>query len=238
MKYIPNTITCLNLFSGCLAIIMALKYESYSGAFFFIALALVFDFLDGFTARLLNAKSAIGVQLDSLADTVSFGVAPGVIIYTFLNNPELATYNGFRDIYPVLPWFAFLIPIFSALRLAKFNIDTRQTKSFLGLPVPADALFWSALILSLHTFPASGFLTVIIVIIPILITIFCWMMISEIPMFSLKFKNYTWRDNKLPYIQIFATIGLIVGCYLAGLNSVGVSLSIVFYILLSLFSKP
>jgi CDP-diacylglycerol--serine O-phosphatidyltransferase len=157
---------------------------------------------------------------------VSFGVAPGVAVYYFL--------HGIVFRYPeinFIPYFALLIPVFSALRLAKFNIDTRQTASFLGLPVPADALFWAALIPAANFYAAEcGF--AILIAFPIIIVIFCLLMVSEVPMFSLKFKNYTWTDNKLPYIQIIGTIFLT-----SVFGVVGISLAIVLYVLLSLMKK-
>jgi CDP-diacylglycerol--serine O-phosphatidyltransferase len=224
MKHIPNAITCLNLFAGCLSILMTLESGNFFGAFLFITLAALFDFFDGFAARILNAKSAIGVQLDSLADIVSFGVAPGFMIFKFLN---IAVAGTFIEL-SFVPWLAFMIPVFSALRLAKFNIDTRQTGSFLGLPVPADALFWAALVPALMPhIGGQGVITGIAV--TIFIVIFSLLMISEIPMFSLKFKNYSWKDNKLPYIQIIVTILLTVF-----MNAAGISISILFYIAMSL----
>jgi CDP-diacylglycerol--serine O-phosphatidyltransferase len=148
MKNLPNLITCLNLYAGCLSCVMALVYGNYIGAFIFILLAACFDFLDGFTARLIKAHSPIGAQLDSLADVVSFGMAPGFIVYSFLSASSDAVPFAAN-----IPFLAFLIPIFAALRLAKFNVDKRQKSSFLGLPVPANGLFWATLIPSI---PLSG----------------------------------------------------------------------------------
>ncbi len=220
MKNIPNIITCLNLVSGCMACVMALN-DNCLGAFIFIIMAAVFDFFDGFAARLLKAYSNIGKELDSLADVVSFGVAPGMIIYVFLRNIML-------DNYPASPWWyvallAFLIPAFSALRLAKFNIDTRQTHSFIGLPVPADALFWSSLIYLLPALDIPPVYKIIGVI--LCIFLFSYLMVSEIPMFSLKFKSYGWRGNEARYILILAAIALF-----AMFNLSGISLIISLYI--------
>jgi len=225
MKYIPNLITCLNLFAGCLACVMALKFDNYIGAFVFIALASLFDFLDGFAARLLKAYSKIGAELDSLADVVSFGLAPACIIYSFLAQQTLDT--SFAN----LAFIAFLLPIFAALRLAKFNIDTRQTTSFLGLPVPACGLFWASLIPSIPTvfpfFNSNSMLAIIVVL--ALLIIFCLLMVSEIPMFSLKFKHYGWKGNELPY-----TLVILSGLFIATFFLFGISLAICCYILLSL----
>jgi len=225
MKYVPNIITCLNLFSGCLSCILALEYRNYFGAFLFVCLAAIFDFLDGFAARMLKAYSPIGAQLDSLADVISFGLTPGFVVFLFLNSASSGT--PFET--SLIPYFAFLIPIFSALRLAKFNIDTRQTSSFLGLPVPANALFWVALIPALFPFLEGNEMLCTGIILG-LIVIFCLLMVSELPMFSLKFKNYSWKDNQFAYILIITSI-VLTGFF----RLFGVSLSIIFYILLSLF---
>jgi CDP-diacylglycerol--serine O-phosphatidyltransferase len=223
MKNIPNIITCLNLFAGCLSCIMTLKYGHYTGAFLFIALAALFDFLDGFVARILKAYSKIGAELDSLADVVSFGVAPGFVVYSFL---ETSTYS--LSFGSGVAYIAFFIPVFSALRLAKFNVDTRQTSSFLGLPVPANALFWSALIPSVLPF-LDGNELLFSVIILALIILFCLLMVSELPMFSLKFKHYNWKGNQWSYLLILLTLVLTLLFQLFG-----ISLSIICYILLSL----
>ena len=224
MKHIPNIITCLNLFAGCLSCMMILSYGNYTGALIFILLAALFDFLDGFAARSLKAYSPIGAQLDSLADIISFGMAPACIIYGFLTevSMHLPLNEGIR-------FFAFLITIFSALRLAKFNVDTRQTDSFLGLPVPANGLFWAAFIPSIAPY-VSGREALFSVVILGLIIIFCLLMVSELPMFSLKFKKYSWKGNEIAYIMIVSSILLIL---LFG--KFGISLAIVFYILLSSF---
>ena len=140
-KNIPNTITCLNLLCGAVACIFALKYreevlwgiEAYEAAFVMIALAAVFDFLDGLAARLLNVVSAIGKELDSLCDCVSFGLAPGLIMYSLMQASSPDSW---------LCYVALIIPILGAVRLAKFNVDTRQTTSFIGMPIPANAIFW------------------------------------------------------------------------------------------------
>jgi CDP-diacylglycerol--serine O-phosphatidyltransferase len=206
---------------------MTLEYHNYFGAFLFIILAAVFDFLDGFFARMLKAFSPIGGQLDSLADVVSFGLAPGFMIFSFLGAASKGTFfeAGF------LPYLAFLIPVFSALRLAKFNIDTRQSDSFLGLPVPANALFWSALIPAAIPF-INGYEIVICCIFSGLILVFCILMTSEIPMFSLKFKNFSWEHNQWAYLIIGIAVALTV---LFGLS--GISLTIVCYILLSVIKN-
>jgi CDP-diacylglycerol--serine O-phosphatidyltransferase len=193
-KHIPNFITCLNLFSGCVASYLAFK-SNYEGAFIAILLAAVFDFMDGFAARLLKAYSAMGKELDSLADMISFGLAPGAIIFSLL------TESGTNE---WLPFAGFLIPVFSGLRLAKFNIDDRQTSSFLGLPVPANAIFWAGIVYSF-----SPFLTNNTWFFLILIGVFCFLLVSEIPMFSLKFKNVSWRDNQNQYFFLIGCVAIL-----------------------------
>ena len=223
MKNIPNIITCLNLFAGCLACMMVLSYGNYIGALIFILLASLFDFLDGFAARLLKAYSPIGGQLDSLADLISFGMAPACIIYGFLT--EMADRSTLEE---RIAFFTFLITIFAALRLAKFNIDTRQTSSFLGLPVPANGIFWAALIPAIRPYSEGNEVLFSVIVIG-LIVLFCLLMVSEIPMFSLKFKHYRWKGNEYPYILILSAIVLI-----SSLQVLGISLTIAIYILMSL----
>ena len=149
---IPNTVTCLNLFSGCIACVMAFEAK-YELALLFIVLSSIFDFFDGLLARALNAHSIIGKDLDSLADDVSFGVAPSLIVFSLFK--EMYYPATMEFIAPYLPYAAFLISVFSALRLAKFNNDTRQTSSFVGLPVPANALFWGSLVAGAHDLLSS-----------------------------------------------------------------------------------
>jgi len=204
---------------------MSLGYDNYFGAFIFIMLAACFDFMDGFVARLMKSYSPIGAQLDSLADVVSFGIAPGFVVYSFLLNSSISIPYGAN-----IPFLAFLIPVFAALRLAKFNVDKRQTSSFLGLPVPANGLFWGALIPSISLLETNHiFITFFILA---LIIIFCILMVSELPMFSLKFTHYKWEGNEYPYIMILMALLLIVFFHLRG-----VCLSIVCYIFLSVIKN-
>jgi len=199
-----------------------MRYDNYTGAFIFILLAACFDFLDGFVARLMKAYSSLGAQLDSLADLISFGLAPGFMIYSFLLSSTVSIPFAVD-----VPFLAFLIPVFGALRLAKFNIDTRQTSSFLGLPVPANALFWGALIPSIPLSESNHiFFTFFIIT---LIVVFCILMVSELPMFSLKFTHYKWGGNQYPYIIILVTLFLT-----AFFQLLGICLAIVCYIFLSL----
>lgn len=209
VKHIPNTITCLNLFSGCVASVMAFEGQYFLAALF-VFLAAVFDFLDGMAARLLKAYSNIGKELDSLADVVSFGFAPGMVLFSWLDGIS----GGSNWSY-----IAFLVPIFSALRLAKFNVDERQTSSFIGLPTPANAIFFVSLIsmmdpsVPLPDWVNLSLFSVVVgnkwVIISLII-LFSFLLVCELPMFSLKFKNLSWNDNKARFILIGISILLFI----------------------------
>lgn len=226
-RHIPNTVTCLNLFSGCIACVMAFE-SNYLWASFFIILGAVFDFFDGMLARVLNAPSPIGKELDSLADDVSFGVAPALIVFSLFKEvhyPEFLI--GIKE---YVPYFAFLIAVFSALRLAKFNIDERQTSSFIGMPTPANALFWTSLSVGAYDFLTSSHFNAIYLM--LLVVVFCGLLVSEIPMFALKFKNLTWKDNKYRFMFLLVCVLLLVFLQIAGFAA-----CIVWYILLSLFLK-
>lgn len=193
-KHIPNFITCLNLFSGCVAVLLAFN-GNYQGAFIAILVAAVFDFLDGFAARLLKAYSPMGKELDSLADMVSFGLAPGIIVFSLLTETK---------IFEWLPYLAFLIPVFSGLRLAKFNIDERQTSSFIGMPTPANAIFWAGLAFSFTPFLVSnGWILIVLTV------LFSYLLVAEIPMFALKVKNLVWKENQIQYIFLIGSITLL-----------------------------
>ncbi|WP_420885203.1 CDP-alcohol phosphatidyltransferase family protein [Candidatus Symbiothrix dinenymphae] len=233
MKHVPNFITCLNLFSGCLACVAVLHFSGdakFLAAFCFIALAAVFDFLDGFAARLLHAPSKIGTELDSLADVVSFGVAPGCIVYVYLEGITDVIAGLTCNPLPGIEFLGFLLPIFAALRLAKFNLDTRQTTSFLGLPVPSCALFFASFIPSINavSVPCKVFIVLALVL------VFCALMVSEVPMLALKFKNASWRNNKWSFSVVIVAIILIGVCAQSGNPLLGVCLAIVAYVLLSL----
>ena len=187
-KYLPDTITCLNLISGSVAIIFAFR-DDFDMALAMIVLDAVFDFLDGLAARLFHAYSDMGKELDSLADTVSFGLAPSLILYNWL--------AGFTSgIHPYVCYIPLLIAAFSALRLAKFNLDTRQSESFLGLPVPASALFAASLAaFAGHYEHIANTLLANNWVIPAVSLILCALLVSELPMFSMKLKTLKWKDN-------------------------------------------
>jgi CDP-diacylglycerol--serine O-phosphatidyltransferase len=227
--YIPNAITCLNLLCGCLALYFAFN-ERLEYAAYLVGIAAIFDFLDGMLARVLKAYSEIGKQLDSLADMVSFGVVPGAIMFGLLSQAE-ASVLGIPA--AVLPFFGFLITVFSALRLAKFNIDTRQAESFIGVPTPACSMFIASLPLILAT---SGNLYDNFLLNPyfllIVTVIFSYLLVAELPLFALKFKNLTWKDNATRFI--FLGISVIL---LALVKFAAIPLIIVLYILLSIVKK-
>ncbi|MCL2596806.1 MAG: CDP-diacylglycerol--serine O-phosphatidyltransferase [Paludibacter sp.] len=212
-KYIPNTITCLNLVSGCVAVWLAFQGE-YGGALVAIFVAAIFDFCDGFAARLLKAYSLLGKELDSLADVVSFGFTPGALIFTLLSQEQIPYFLRFAG---------FLISIFSALRLAKFNLDQRQTNSFIGLPVPANAIFWGGIVFAFHAFFANYWWLLLFLTI-----IFSFLLVAEIPMFSLKIKGLSLKENKIQYIFI---IGCIILLIVLRMNSI--PFFIIWYILFS-----
>jgi CDP-diacylglycerol--serine O-phosphatidyltransferase len=193
-KHIPNTITCCNLVCGCVATQYALKGK-FNVALAFIILGATFDFFDGFAARLLHVSSAIGKELDSLADCISFGFAPAAVVYSLLKLSPAITTN--ETINTILPYTAFIIAAFSAVRLAKFNLDERQTTTFFGLPTPANALFWSALAVGANTWFAETAWAAYILFVGIIAS--AWILVADIPMFALKFKTYALGDNKLRY---------------------------------------
>ncbi len=223
-KYIPNTITLLNLLSGCLAVVATFNADTcvlglsgHTWVYILIAMAAVFDFCDGMAARALKAYSNIGAELDSLSDLVSFGVAPGMLI---LNIMLAAGAEGWAFV-------AMFIPMMGALRLAKFNVDTTQTTTFSGLPIPANAIFWlgaSAWIAQYH-YPGTAVMVVVIIAMSL-----C--MVAPMRMFSLKFKSLGFRENVLRY-------GIIVACaaFLIFYRLPGLMWTILLYILLSLFSR-
>ena len=224
VKNIPNSITCLNLLSGCFACIFAFQGE-YDWVALCIGLSALFDFLDGMAARLLHAYSPLGKELDSLADLISFGLAPGLMVMHLM--AYNSTFHGMAEYQSWWALSALLIPVFSALRLAKFNIDTRQTTSFIGLPVPANALFWIGIcqaVLRMES-PVCGYAIVALVI------IFSLLLVSEIPMFSLKFKNLKWKENYLRYLIIAVAAICLISLGLAGLAA-----TIGLYIVLSLLT--
>lgn len=223
-KHIPNAITCCNLICGCIA-----TYNAFCGltlwALAWIVMGAVFDFFDGMSARLLHVSSPIGKELDSLADDITFGFAPSAIVYTLFN---MFYYPPYMEKWVFwVPYLAFIMAAFSALRLAKFNLDERQTMGFIGLPTPANALFWGSFVLGAEPYLLSNAWSPALVIVMVLLS--SWLMVSEIPMFALKFKTWGWKGNEIRYTFLLSALLLIV---LFGI--IGIALTIIWYVVLSL----
>lgn len=235
IRHIPNFITTLNLFCGCIAVVMAFDGQLVLASVF-VGLGSLFDFFDGFAARLLKVKSPIGKELDSLADVITFGLVPGIIIYLLMLQDISAPYISMGNI-SVLPLLGFAIPIFSALRLAKFNVDHRQESIFLGLPTPASALIIMSfpLILWQQSTPIGMDISLFHQLITnfyflVALTVFIsWLMVSEVKLFSLKFNNFSWKENKLRYTLL--AVGIV---FIFSLHFVAIPFIILFYVLMSL----
>ena len=222
---IPNAITSLNLLFGCMACIAAFKcfdpacggLKGYELAFILIALSAVADFFDGLVARLLHAVSGIGKELDSLADLVSFGLAPALILY----NMMLGQGAGHWAL------VALLLPVFGALRLARFNVDTNQATTFTGLPIPANAIFWIGFTAWYAMHPVPLWIVVIIIV------VLAYLMVCNLRMFSLKMHNLSsLKQNWAQYLQVVATVAFVV---LLGLP--GLAAAIALYVLLSSYKN-
>ena len=236
LKQVPNFITSLNVLAGCLSIVASHEgYYLLASAFIFAAALL--DFMDGFFARILKAYSELGKQLDSLADMVSFGVAPAFIVYNLIKSVLLIEEVSLEDLTPENIFYLgspFLLVVFSGLRLAKFNIDNRQTNSFIGLPTPANAFLWASLPVVMIVTSSMAYYFVILnlkFLIP-LIYIQCFLLVSPIPMFSLKFKNFKLKDNLVRYIFIVLVIFILVT-----LKIVALPLIIFLYITISIINS-
>ncbi len=204
-KHIPNIITCLNVTCGSIAIVAATLYNDIIVAACFILLGMVFDFFDGLTARALGVKSELGKELDSLADVCSFGVAPAILAYLLISESvQITSGSSWLAVTPIL------IPALSAYRLAKFNLDTRQTVSFIGMPTPANALFWVGLVFGKEWAPEIyDAIFGSPVVLAIFAVGFAIALISELPMFSLKLQGFGWRGNELLYIFLAFVLVLI-----------------------------
>ena len=222
---IPNAITSLNLLFGCMACIAAFSgreelcggMRGYEWAFVLIALSAVADFLDGLVARLLHAVSAIGAELDSLADLVSFGLAPALILYNMMLGHGLGHWS----------LVALLLPVFGALRLARFNVDTNQTTTFTGVPIPANAIFWIGFTAWYAMHPAPLWLVVLLVVVMSLL------MVCPLRMFSLKMHNLSsLKQNWAQYLQVIATVAFVIVMGLPGL-----AVAIALYVLLSIVKR-
>ena len=218
-KHIPNAITLLNLASGLLAIIAIFK-GYYDEAFLFVCLGIFFDFWDGFFARKFKVSGELGLQLDSLADVVTSGVVPGLMIFKLLldiQEDSTSVYYLTEEYYYMgfVPYLGFIITLASAYRLAKFNIDTRQTDSFIGLPTPANALFIMSIPMiqfdGTHEWLVNALFNPFVLIIISFVS--AYMLNAEIPLFSLKIKDFSWDKNKLQvfFLAIAATLLLFLG---------------------------
>jgi CDP-diacylglycerol---serine O-phosphatidyltransferase len=210
---IPNIITLLNVLAGCLSIVFTFNNNLFTGAIL-IFIASVFDFLDGLAARIFKSYSDLGKQLDSLADVISFGVAPSAILYqlfilSFQNDSVFRVEEASAQQFLML-CSAFLIALFSALRLAKFNIDTRQSDSFIGVPTPANAFFIASIPFVLSDYPnLQVYILKPIVLLPMIIVL-SYLLISEIPLISLKFKNLRLTNNLSRYILLTISLLLLI----------------------------
>ncbi len=226
-RHIPNTVTCCNLICGCIASVMAFQAR-YDMAIIFIIIGAVFDFFDGMLARLFKVSGPLGKELDSLADDITFGFAPSVIVFSLFKEVHYPEF--LQSMADFIPYTAFLISAFSALRLGKFNIDPRQSTSFIGMPTPANALFWGSLVVGGHDFLVSESFNALYLL--ALVILMSYLLIAEIPMFSLKFKNLTWKDNKVSYIFLLGCIPLLIIFRISGFAAI-----ILWYILLSLITR-
>ena len=227
-RHIPNAITCCNLLCGSAATLIAfgsLLTDEFARAFLRIIIGAVFDFFDGMAARALHVSSPIGKELDSLADVVTFGLAPSAMVVVMLH--ECTSQHGLPTWITSL---GLLMVAFSALRLAKFNVDERQTTSFIGLPTPANALFWGSLIVSCHDQIVESSWGVWVVL--ALVFLFSWLLVAEIPMFSLKFHDLKWANNKVRYIFLIVSAALLAAFGIKGFAAI-----IVWYIILSLCTQ-
>lgn len=227
-KHIPNLITLINLFCGCVAVVFVSE-QNYEMAFYMVCLGIFFDFFDGFFARLFKVSSPLGLQLDSLADMVTSGVVPGYVMFSMFTNSahELGTN-------PLIPFLGFIVTLGSCYRLANFNIDTRQTDSFIGLPTPANALFILSLPLVLKFSDSLIILEVLTNQWVLLVITLCsaYILNAEIPLFSLKIKKFNLKDNALQMVFLLGSIVLVLL-----LHYLAIPLIIIFYVLLSVVNN-
>lgn len=233
-KYVPNAITLANLFMGCLAVVFAVQ-DRLEFAAIFCALGIFFDFFDGFFARLFNVQSEVGLQLDSLADMVTSGVAPGVVMYQLLEDASGIPWGAALEQQHLhLGYFGFAITLASAYRLAKFNVDDRQTHSFIGLPTPANTLFVLSLplIVMYEEYAFAKALLENPYFLLAITAVCCYMLNAQLHLFALKFKNYTLTGNKVRYFFLATSIILIIL-----LQYLAIPVIIILYVLLSLVFK-
>lgn len=229
-KHIPNIITLLNLFCGCIALVFAFN-QDFEMAFYFVCLGIFLDFFDGFFARLFKVSSPLGLQLDSLADMVTSGVVPGLVMSQMMVSHLSPVVEGYLQWFPYL---GFLITLGSCYRLANFNIDTRQTDSFIGLPTPANALFILSLPLVLK-YTDSLFVIEILTnqwVLLAITVLSAYILNAEIPLFSLKIKKFNFKDNALQIVFLICSLLLLIF-----LQYLGIPLVILFYVLLSVINN-
>lgn len=229
-KHIPNLITLLNLFSGCIALVFAFN-QDFEMAFYFVSLGIFLDFFDGFFARLFHVSSPLGLQLDSLADMVTSGVVPGLVMFQMMISHASTAVEGHLQFFPYL---GFIITLGSCYRLANFNIDTRQTDSFIGLPTPANALFILSLPLVLQSTDSLFMIELLsnqwfLLVITLLSA---YMLNAEIPLFSLKIKKFSLKENALQIVFLASSFLLLVF-----LQYLGIPLLILLYVLLSIVNN-
>ena len=242
MINIPNILTCCNLICGCIATYAAF-HHGHGVAFAFILLGAFFDFFDGMVARMLGISGKFGLQLDSLADDITFGLAPSAMIFTLFNHVAYPQFMANEFFYNVMPFTAFLMAAFSALRLAKFNLDERQHLGFIGMPTPANAIFWGGLISSCEMWLRSPHFNAAFLFLFMILS--CWLLICEVPMFALKFKNLSWQDNKIKFIfAISVVLILLVFAYIGYVEdnvwqkiSLGMSVCIGLYVMMSIVAS-
>ncbi|MFV7236116.1 CDP-alcohol phosphatidyltransferase family protein [Flavobacterium sp. ZB4R12] len=229
-KHIPNSITLLNLFCGCIALVFAF-HRNFEMAFYFVCLGIFLDFFDGFFARLFKVSSPLGLQLDSLADMVTSGVVPGLVMYQMMVDNSTAASESYLQIFPYL---GFLIALGSCYRLANFNIDTRQTDSFIGLPTPANALFILSLPLVL-SYSDSLFVFEILTnqwVLLAITLVSAYILNAEIPLFSLKIKKFNFVANALQISFLMLSLLLLIF-----FQYLGIPLLIISYVLLSVVNN-
>lgn len=231
-KQIPNFLTCLNLFCGCIAAVMIFRNRLDISAYF-VLLAAFFDLLDGMIARRVGSNPNFGKQIDSLADMVTFGFVPGAILFKLLQMSDFSSAIADQNLRMIVQFLPFILTVFSAIRLAKFNLDTRQSVSFIGLPTPACTMIVISLPLILIQYPGRfDGLILNHVFILLLTGLLSYLLIAELPLFSLKFKKLDWKSNQFQYILIILTAILI-----AIFNLAAIPIIIILYVLLSLIKN-
>ena len=223
-------LTSANLLCGCVGITIVFQ-NNLIWAGYMIFIAALLDFGDGFAARLLKAYSPIGKELDSLADCVTFGVLPAMILFKLLRRSLMHEQYSI-EVYTLLPYMAFLISIFSALRLAKFNIDTRQAESFIGVPTPANAMLVASLPLIIHNYAALRPYILNLYVLAAYVLLMSYLMVAELPLFALKFKNFSFADNQIRYVFLIIAVVLLAILHVAALPFI-----IFLYILLSVIQS-